>query len=106
MICTDGEEPAGNRRTDDMRHVLQRVLERAGHECRAYSGRGMYGRHCLGIDIDRGQLGVVFADVLENGALEEEEDIEAMAEAFRRMSTDSMGLGSVLYFPGIPYEEA
>ena len=76
------------------------MLENAGIETRSYSGRGMYGKECLGVSIDRGGLGNFIADVLENL---DTDRVEEIAEAFRHLSTDSLGLGMIAYFPGVPY---
>ena len=79
---------------------VQAILEDAGYETDAYSGRGMGGKECLSVSMD-GHIGKLFSDVL--GAIEPE-DTEAMAKAFRGMQQDSMGKGSVVYFPRIPFE--
>ncbi len=86
-------------------HALQEMLEEFGIETRSYSGRGMYGKECLGVDIGRGGLGEFISNVIEAtqsqvGA----ENIDDISEAFRGMSTDSMGLGMIVYFPSVPYE--
>lgn len=86
-------------------HALQQMFEEANIETRSYSGRSMYGKECLGVDIGRSSLGSFIADVIEGmesqvGA----ENREEIAEAFRSMSTDSMGLGMIVYFPSVPYE--
>ena len=63
--------------------------------CREYSGRGMYGRQCFGVNISRDfsefKLALIMVEVL---GLERAID---MADSTR---SDSMGLGSVVYWPG------
>ncbi len=82
------------------KHQLQKVLEHAGVEgIRSYSGRAMYGRICLGVDTD--DVGEVFAAILES--VEGEEDTRDIQEAFRNMRTDSMGRGTIVYFPQVPF---
>jgi hypothetical protein len=86
-------------------HPLQQMLEESDIETQSYSGRGMYGKTCLGVSIDRGGLGDFIARVIE--ATQSQvggENIEEIAESFRRMSTDSLGMGQIVYFPGVPYE--
>lgn len=91
-------------------HRLQSILEEAGLKPRAYSGRGMYGKQCLGVVLDN--AGDLFACVLE--FMEPEIDglptdrsvlIGAFrgTAAFRGMATDSMGRDLIFYFPDIPY---
>jgi hypothetical protein len=72
----------------------QEILEE-NYEPRAYSGRGMYGEGCLGVDLDQGQLGDMIADVMvEMATLEKEDASEAVADAFLGMAWDSVGNSS------------
>ena len=76
-----------------------------GFETRSYSGRWMYSKKCLGVDVSRGVMGIFIADVLD--ALRSRvsgNDFDAVSEGFRNMSTDSRGLSMIFYFPGIPFE--
>lgn len=92
--------------TTTKKHPLQDLLEEAGHECRSYSGRAMYGKECLGVDTER-SLGTLIADVMEAMVstvdMEDGHTVSACADAFRQMKTDSMGLGTIVYFPGVPF---
>ncbi len=78
---------------------LQEILESTIDGVRSYSGRGMYGRSCLGVDTD--DLGDLFAAVLEE--LEGEEDTQDVQLAFKSMCTDAMGLGTIVYFLAVPF---
>lgn len=69
-----------------------------------YSGRGMYGRTCIGFDLKQGMSPMAFfADVLE--ALEDveaddrEHALRALTLMMKDAKTDSLGLGTILYFP-------
>lgn len=87
------------------------ILENAADDLRAdlradYSGRGMYGKACVGFDLDRGTGPAEFAMrlamyLVDNG---EEDLAELMSED---VAQDSMGLGSIVYFPRVqaPREE-
>ena len=77
---------------------LQEILEMGEHEPRSYSGRAMYGRSCLGVECS--DVGELFAEVLESA---DEDDLRELAETFRTMRTDSMGLDIIVYFPGTEY---
>lgn len=83
----------------------------------SYSGRFMYGQHCLAVNADGGknETDVAFAlieAVLEhiadgsevelNKALEAINDIKAL---MREARTDSLGLGMVIYWPDLPYQD-
>lgn len=64
---------------------------------RTYSGRGMYGAQCLGIDIDRvGQI-MELAAILMDAGLE----TDALVNLGDTMHTDSMGRGMIIYWPSI-----
>ena len=89
------------------KHPLQQLCEDIDLQCRSYSGRGMYGKECLGIDVDR--LGPFIASII-SGTNDQDgmQGLDAsmigeIAEAFERMATDQMGMGTIVYFPDIPY---
>lgn len=83
-----------------MKHPIQQVLESADYDARPYSGRGMLGRSCLGVDIDAGQLGRLFAAIIVNVA---DEDREEVARAVKSFHVDSLGMDQVVYFPDVEY---
>lgn len=94
-------------------HKLQHICFMADIPTRKYSGRGMFGKECLGIEVDN--LGSFMADIMEAIIDTSEVDgdhtqvkvyveaMEALADAFRNMRTDSLGMGMIIYFPNIPY---
>jgi hypothetical protein len=59
-------------------------IREAGYEPRSYSGRGMFGKVCVGVDLDRNDRG---------------EDLPGGA------SEDSMGLGYIMYWPHVEWVE-
>ena len=70
----------------------------------SYSGRGMYGKSCLGVRVSN--LGQFMSQVL-TGQVDLEidvADIQDLAEAFEGMKTDSLGLDMICYFPEIPWK--
>lgn len=82
------------------KHSLQEALEELGgdYEVRGYSGRGMHGNECLAITTDRsiGDLDI-FQLGVEVGLM------YADAQYCGKMKQDSMGLGTVYYWPSVPY---
>lgn len=62
-----------------------------------YSGRGMYGRECLGLVVDATDLvvGVALSQVFGDDAW----------DIARNACTDSMGRGAIVYFPGYTVEQ-
>jgi hypothetical protein len=103
----------------DQRHVLQTLLEDYGLPTRSYSGRGMYGKSCLGVEAgDRDLLKAVFEIGFELGERTGEDEAEnkdrdpnyalkqereAITKALSSMRQESLGLGVITYFPGVPF---
>lgn len=87
--------------------TFQQILKAAGYKCEAYSGRGMGGEKCLSVSLAAdgngppSNIGRLFADVLEATRDEYQGHV---AVAFRKMRTDSLGKGTVVYFPGVEFE--
>jgi hypothetical protein len=85
------------------KHALQTLCEIAELDIRSYSGRSMYGRECLAVD---GDLGAIFGALVltaaenRNFTLCDEEDLRIGLASVR---TDSMGMGSVVYFPNVAF---
>jgi hypothetical protein len=78
---------------------LQEAAEAAGLQLRSYSGRGMYGAVCVGLDCD---------NVLEAlGELTETEvlDLSQVAHLLKTASSDSMGRGQIVYWPDIAWDQ-
>lgn len=91
------------------RHVIQESLLNFNEEDAGvythYSGRGMYGKQCFGIETAQytNPISVMMEmtiDLIEN----EEENLAR--ELAGRVSQDNMGLGTITYFPSIEWGEA
>lgn len=80
---------------------LQNLIELASYEARSYSGRAMYGKECIAVDLEGTSPFEFFADLLRYA--EEDSDRECLEEALRSAKTDSMGRGQVVYFPDTEY---
>lgn len=87
--------------------ALQLALESLRETCdqvfdiRSYSGRGMYGKECLAItgdDIDMFRFGLLLGSTTMNEA-----DVDDLIHEADNMKQDSMGLGTVYYWPRVPY---
>lgn len=62
---------------------------------REYSGRGMYGKECVGVRTD--YPNATLADIVEE---------TGYADLIRSHRVDSMGLSYILYFPGLLLPES
>lgn len=71
-------------------------------QVRKYSGRGMYGRECIGIVTDN--VGKLFAAVLEYSKDEDEVLRNKISYWFERMRSDNMGMSMVYYNPYVEFE--
>ena len=72
-----------------------------------YSGRGMFGKTCLGIDTDHSAFAVAVNVV---NAIHDMQDIdenerELLLEAVEGTRQDNTGLGYIYYWHGISYDE-
>ena len=97
--------------------LLKSLIEAAGYEAYSYSGRGMFGRKCVGLtcpDVNTAIAdlfeAVFYADV-EDVANEEEEyearmsTHHALCKVIRKSASDSMGLDKVLYFKFVEWQD-
>jgi uncharacterized protein YeeX (DUF496 family) len=100
------------------KHVLQTfaeyISEEVNNNCEdgisihSYSGRGMFGKECLGITFSRTyDFGSFVDDLIQYVAdLDEDERDEAVQDlqgVFKNMRTDSMGRGTVSYWPNVVF---
>ena len=89
------------------KHALQVILERTDHadRVRSYSGRGMFGKECLGVTTHSQSelVADVMSAIIDHVMDEPDGDRDAgdAAEAFRNMRTDSMGRDTIVYFPNV-----
>ncbi len=66
-------------------------------DVRDYSGRGMYGAHCVGVDAERpGDIMGISADLIRAGLTAD--DLESLGDA---LCTDGMGRGIIVYWPAL-----
>jgi hypothetical protein len=73
---------------------LCNILDEMNYDPYSYSGRGMYGKSCLAINLDNdGQLWELALELGREHA------------HFPAPKTDSMGKGIVVYWPSIQWEE-
>lgn len=90
-------------------HILQKLIQNDGRfECRNYSGRGMYGKSCLGVIINRGEsFGDLFAHIIEGMEYFDVEDLtkEDLVMGIQTMEYDSLGMDTIVYFRKVPFCE-
>ena len=74
-------------------------------EFRNYSGRGMFGEQCLGIT---GNIGSIISNLVslafeQGGEMSDTDKMHIVTGLSRGVSVDSMGLSSIVYFPGVRF---
>lgn len=74
-----------------------------GLEPRSYSGRGMYGESCVGVD--GRNTHVILAQIIVALCEQGPDGLEAALHVARdgAIASDSMGLGGIVYFPSLPW---
>lgn len=88
-----------------VRSTLIEAIRASGHSIRSYSGRGMHGRTCMAFTLSGGTSAAIRATADIVSIIEPAEMREEVAAIFGRARTDSMGLGAVIYFPGVAWNE-
>lgn len=89
---------------------LQEFFQSIDYQTRSYSGRGMYGKACVGVEVSNGSVGNLFAECLVGIDEHLDKDelpaiLEMLREAFSDMRTDSMGRNdTIVYFPNVKWE--
>ena len=78
------------------------LLCERGANVRAYSGRGMFGEQCIGMTIDYSPYAFVAECV---ACLETDEDREDIIRIFANTKEDSLGLGSIIYWPDMAWDD-
>lgn len=90
---------------------LLNAIETTEYKAREYSGRGMYGKRCLGIEFDSGSELKVVAQIVRSFVefMGDETDVDALEvcdllDELSNYSTDSMGRGTIMYWPSIEWD--
>jgi hypothetical protein len=78
--------------------AFKEIADKACLELREYSGRGMYGKECVGIDCD--YVNETLSELV--AACENTSDA---AHIIRTMKQDSMGLGAIIYWSCIEWSD-
>lgn len=101
------------------------LLTAADYEPRSYSGRSMYGSRCVAVDsgphgddvrmadvISDAMLaavsaafGTVTADNVDDAVFTAQKLIDAIAGALRGAREDSLGRGSIIYWPNVAWPD-
>ena len=91
--------------------ILIDAIKNSGHKPEAYSGRGMYGVHCLGFrssSTEKSILSIMFNLVEKLQCCEiTDDEFHNVVDIMRdNITTDNMGLDWVIYWPVIKISES
>lgn len=85
------------------------AVEEAGYEARSYSGRAMYGRDCVGVEIPRDESAFNLCAKLVRAVFDLHGDDAAgdFADDLTelRACEDAMGLDTIVYWPRLAWPE-
>jgi hypothetical protein len=90
---------------------LCELIEDAGYTPRSYSGRGMYGRYCLGVVIEHSNPSKVLTELILSLCIfagteaDQLERVQWVCQNLDDMRSDSMGRDMIVYWPDIKWEE-
>ena len=73
------------------------IIRKAGFTDRSYSGRGMFGRTCVGVSLDADSD---FAKIIRAAG-----DCDTAADLFEARRTETLGHGVIVYWPDFPWME-
>lgn len=100
--------------TDNARQEFLNLVTECGYTPRPYSGRYMYGKFCLGIDVEsvRETLKVAIALSKRLASWEavgvfydDPTTLEQIEHALAGITSDQMGLRVIVYFPDIQWDD-
>lgn len=91
---------------------LKQIVEDAGFDARSYSGRGMYGLKCLSFNLEQeeNEFDAILSIAESAQSYVESSDdgfeLEDVTAYFMGAKSESMGLGVVVYFPNLIWEDS
>lgn len=90
----------------DAKKLIETIRDMDLHcSVRSYSGRGMYGRQCVGVVIDGMSLFTFGIEVAREWLNRSDDPCEIEDLADLEAREDSMGLGTIIYFPKLKWPE-
>ena len=93
------KEPVKNR----IQSMLQVAFDELGYNCREYSGRGMYGKNCLGVDLEESNLFTIGFEVAEWVGNNYPERLCEVKDSINKIRQDSLGMNVIVYFPNVEF---
>ena len=70
-----------------------------------YSGRGMYGKSCVGISGSTSECNDIITDIIIDMYDDKYDDFRNAVKTLLSYSTDNMGYGIIMYWPDLQFED-
>jgi hypothetical protein len=78
-----------------------------GAHLRSYSGRGMYGAECVGVDLDSdAEIAKFFFALGQECQSSGDDTLAGLGDGDEVIKTDSMGRGLIVYWPNVTADAA
>lgn len=87
----------------DSQQVIEAIKD-AGYDTRSYSGRGMFGKECLGVTTDNPIKMVCEVIAAFSVKVNDIETVEELTKVLGKAQTDSMGRDTIVYWPSLSPE--
>ncbi len=87
------------------------AIKDAGYEPESYSGRGMYGKRCVGVTCENPvSTCIEIVQALAMSSFNDADEFETVkfdefCHLLSDVKTDSMGMSTIVYWPNIPAPE-
>lgn len=85
--------------TDTQLEMIESLAWDFDIEPTSYSGRAMFGASCLGLPVDDLKQAVQFLVALG------QDDFDLAEALAKNLTTDSLGFGSIVYFPRVEWKD-
>ena len=79
---------------------LIKTLRKLGYDCRSYSGRGMFGKQCVGFTCPADGWKKLLLQIAD---IKEQDTRKGLADIFQGVCTDNMGRDIIMYFPAVEF---
>lgn len=85
---------------------VKELIENAGYEARSYSGRGMYGKACIGLTTEDDAFEVAANLMVAYESVVDDVSLETLADVIKQFASDNMGRDSMIYYlPDVEWVE-
>lgn len=85
----------------EAKKLIELINNCADYTARLYSGRGMYGKECIGVSVEDNYTFI--SDLLAYARYNDIEVLDQLIDLIAKTSEDSLGLNTILYWRSIQW---